>query len=1094
VNQIYRQQADWRSRLETYYVQVQETILSRQHPITGLLPASTAITEHGDYTDAWVRDNVYSILAAWGLALAYRKLDDSDGRAYELEHTVIKLMRGLLTAMMKQADKVERFKHSQDPLHALHAKYATATGDTVVGDADWGHLQLDATSLFLLMLAQMTASGLRIVFTLDEVNFVQNLVFYISRAYQTPDYGIWERGNKLNHGSPELNVSSVGMAKAALEAMSECNLFGLDGGQSSIIHVLPDAIARTRVTVESLLPRESSSKEVDAALLSIIGYPAYAVENEVLVEQTRRKIQTQLEGGYGCKRFLRDGHQTALEDTSRLHYEPEELRQFEHIECEWPLFFTYFVLDGFCRQDDAQVSTYRDRLRSLLVERNGQQLLPELYFVPADRIEAERVQPGSQPRQPNLNLPLIWAQSLFLLGEMLAEGLLAVGDIDPLGRRLRVGRQPAPVVQLALLAQDEDLQRELETYGISTQTPGQIAPIQLWRAEHLGQAYTQVGRNDRLGLSGCPPQRIRSLTTAKIFRLRGELAVFLPSFLDHRQFYLTLDYHFLVAKIKSELAYLQHHWNEPGRPTLVLLISRAMLAAGSTALLEFIQELQQGRCSGTAVRLGRLNELLLAASRARIDYLHDLELRRSPIRAEDTSAFLRSDPAASDPLGNVGEFLLECETDVSVLLQRLQQTGNLYEQVEVLGTLARLRGLSFDTGFGRRQGLYVTVEDLLNELYNLAGTLKLWAIVRRTAGLLNKVDIGLVEAVTDILVRQKLVAVGKAYSEDSVISRPLSQGQIVEKIRAYCSEDVREHVLTQEILIFLSLLIKAEPHLFQDSMTLRVSSSIQLITGELASELNLTQDEAYEHLMQLSPFEVKQRLREVLEGYDRFDRKSLQQESLHVRAAISPSASTSAALPSVEELPLPNADEPKPAAGWLRKRRLEGSLNRLSPQFYQRVWGILHHCRGLTIGDKFERRNRLDSQRVLSEMTAGERNFAVAVEHLLNKIPAPEYRQLTVEALVTLAIVTEANPHLHIDDVLIVDVLIGHAVRLAWLSHHPEQTELYRYNSDLRAQAWSAFYQRSPHECARAVTQALSFLIQMGRQDSPPPKVESLVG
>lgn len=29
----------------------------------------------------------------------------------------------------------------------------------VVGDHEWGHLQIDATSLFLLILAQMTASG-----------------------------------------------------------------------------------------------------------------------------------------------------------------------------------------------------------------------------------------------------------------------------------------------------------------------------------------------------------------------------------------------------------------------------------------------------------------------------------------------------------------------------------------------------------------------------------------------------------------------------------------------------------------------------------------------------------------------------------------------------------------------------------------------------------------------------------------------------------------------------------------------------------------------------------------------------------------------
>jgi phosphorylase kinase alpha/beta subunit len=73
------------SSLDRYYQEVKAIILARQNPVTGLLPASTAINAHGNYTDAWVRDNVYSILAVWGLALAYRKLDDNQGRAYELE-------------------------------------------------------------------------------------------------------------------------------------------------------------------------------------------------------------------------------------------------------------------------------------------------------------------------------------------------------------------------------------------------------------------------------------------------------------------------------------------------------------------------------------------------------------------------------------------------------------------------------------------------------------------------------------------------------------------------------------------------------------------------------------------------------------------------------------------------------------------------------------------------------------------------------------------------------------------------------------------------------------------------------------------------
>ena len=68
-------------------------------------------------------------------------------------------MRGLHIAMINQMEKVEKFKYSQSTKECLHAKYCVKTGKTAVGDNEWGHLQLDATSLFLLQLAQMTASG-----------------------------------------------------------------------------------------------------------------------------------------------------------------------------------------------------------------------------------------------------------------------------------------------------------------------------------------------------------------------------------------------------------------------------------------------------------------------------------------------------------------------------------------------------------------------------------------------------------------------------------------------------------------------------------------------------------------------------------------------------------------------------------------------------------------------------------------------------------------------------------------------------------------------------------------------------------------------
>ncbi|MEA5549373.1 glycoside hydrolase family 15 protein, partial [Limnoraphis robusta CCNP1324] len=200
--------------------------------------------------------------------LAYRRRDADAARRFELEHAVVRGFRGLLGAMMRQADKVEAFKRTQDPRDALHAKYGTASGLPVVGDEAWGHLQIDATSLFLLQLAQVTASGLPIVQSEVEVRFVQNLVHYVGRAYRTPDYGIWERGDKTNHGRPELNASSVALAKAALEALDGFDLYGAQGSQRSVVHVVPDDVARARVVLEAMLPRESASKEVDAALLS----------------------------------------------------------------------------------------------------------------------------------------------------------------------------------------------------------------------------------------------------------------------------------------------------------------------------------------------------------------------------------------------------------------------------------------------------------------------------------------------------------------------------------------------------------------------------------------------------------------------------------------------------------------------------------------------------------------------------------------------------------------------------------------------------------------------------------------------------------
>lgn len=62
-----------------------------------------------------------------------------------------------------------------------------------------------------------------------------------------------------------------------------------------------------------MLPRESSSKEIDSGIISVISFPGFAVDDPALIQHTRETILSKLQGRYGCKRFLRDGYRTPKE-------------------------------------------------------------------------------------------------------------------------------------------------------------------------------------------------------------------------------------------------------------------------------------------------------------------------------------------------------------------------------------------------------------------------------------------------------------------------------------------------------------------------------------------------------------------------------------------------------------------------------------------------------------------------------------------------------------------------------------------------------------------------------------------------------------
>jgi hypothetical protein len=445
-------------------------------------------------------------------------------------------------------------------------------------------------------------------------------------------------------------------------------------------------MTRNKITLQSVLPRESNSKEVDGSVLSVIGFPAFAVEDPALIEHTREDAKKKLEGRYGWKRFLRDGHQTVVEDHTRLHYNDSELKVFENIESEWPLFFTYMVLEGLFTENMEQVEEYRKKLEFVTIDsalwdpenprppedykKEGNKrpsapcrtasldlstapadlhipLVPELYYVPSESIEAEKHDPHSQKRIPNDNTPLVWALSLYLLGNLIYENLLSPSEIDPLGRRFNVkGERADNVVQVVLLAENEELQKTLSTYGLETQSIDQISSsFTVLPPQALVDVYSALGQNSKLELSGRPSNPIGTLSTSRLYRIEGHIYAFTPQFMDVDTFYLNSDPDYLVSTIETELSFTNANWFFPGRPTLTIVLTNAMLGditnpethsnvsnpgltnalltadASKKNLLNFFMNLRSGECNGTRIRLSRLTETVNTSNIESLDFL-----------------------------------------------------------------------------------------------------------------------------------------------------------------------------------------------------------------------------------------------------------------------------------------------------------------------------------------------------------------------------------------------------------------------------------------------------------------------------------------
>ncbi|GAB6026744.1 hypothetical protein CHUAL_013250 [Chamberlinius hualienensis] len=861
-------------QLDFYYGIVKRQLLLYQSPTTGLFPSSSS-----NETVACARDSIYCAAAIWSMHQSYKRIDDDRGRAYELGQSAVKCMRGLLFCWLKQAEKVEKFKNNQSADHALHSVFHLHTGEAIYKDDEYGHLQIDVPSLYLLFLVQMISSGVQIIYTMDEVTFIQNLVYYVERAYRTPDYGIWERGNKYNNNTPELHASGIGMAKAALEAINGCNLFGDKGAAWSVIYADIDAHNRNRSIFETLLPRESSSKNTDSSLLPCISFPCFATHDGYLYATTKNKMVRKLKGEYGFKRFLRDGYGTERENKNRKYYDQGETKNFENIECEWPLFFMYMIIDGIFKGSTDQVDTYQKLLHQRITrDNNGDVLVPKYYYVPKESIEAEIQEPGSQLKVPSKEgqsgCVFLWGQALYVISQLLVDGLLTINELDPIRRFLPSFNRPRGiggrysafqgtasdlVVQVVLIAESMRLQAMMATYGIQTQTPHEIEPVEIWPPSELVRVFEYLGLNKKVGMSGRPPRPIGALGTSKVYRICGQTILCYPLIFQSSNFYLSHDLPLLLDDIMSELQFVGKYWRLYGRPTVCLLIREEhMRDTNFKEMLDMLAMLKAGRCHGLKVRVGRLQSL----------------------------TDIKKAIAVNETRNDFKEYIYKTTWEIVDVYKTVESN---YGRSRLLGILNDREGPNFSFNGA-------TVIEHLQALNRHSGLLRNWPVVRYCSSILKQVIDSICPFITSLLVNGKQVTVGVCGHEEYLVDKPLTPKDIYQIIYkwVYPLNHVQA-VLQQEIILYLGKLIATHRNLFTGIIKIRV--------GWVIRAMELYSERCSCHCLPLellSPSEVRKLVTKVMSVND-------SEENL------SP----------------------------LERRQIAGCLSRVPEDFYERIWHIL---------------------------------------------------------------------------------------------------------------------------------------------------------
>ncbi|HMA78621.1 MAG TPA: glycoside hydrolase family 15 protein [Candidatus Paceibacterota bacterium] len=326
-----------------------DVIRTMQTP-TGVFTASAEDTY---YNKAWLRDIYFIVLSFLEVG--------------EIE-TVKNAAKSLLTVLVKHEGKISWAidNKPQETWQYIHARFHPETFEEYW--EEWGNSQNDAVGEVLNLLVELELRGEGVIETDAERAVVQKLVDYLVAIeyWHDDDNGIWEE-------NLEVHASSVGSVVAALKKAQ----------QIEWLHVPDSAIELGQQALNDLLPRESVTKFVDLALMTLI-YP-FAVTTEEQTQEILRNVEYHLVRDKGVLRYVFDRY---------YNHNPDGYSQ----EAEWCFGLAWLAIIYAERGDRERAQHYLERSRATVTP-DG--LIPEAYFSHTDK--------------PNPNTPLAWAESMHVI-------------------------------------------------------------------------------------------------------------------------------------------------------------------------------------------------------------------------------------------------------------------------------------------------------------------------------------------------------------------------------------------------------------------------------------------------------------------------------------------------------------------------------------------------------------------------------------------------------------------------------------------------------------------------------------------------------